>query len=73
MDFKIIYRDEALADLQQLTAWSWDRHPETTERFITALLNHIDLLAKFPAMGVPVKPEHPATPAYAFVRVLPNQ
>ena len=55
MDFKIIYSDEALADLEQITAWSWDHHPETTERFITALLNHIDLLPQFPSIGSPVK------------------
>jgi plasmid stabilization system protein ParE len=34
--------------------WSWERHPETSEGFGSALLNHIDLLSSFPHLGSPV-------------------
>ena len=36
-------------------SWSWEKHPETSERFATELLNHVDLLSSFPYLGVPVK------------------
>ncbi|MBV8707871.1 MAG: type II toxin-antitoxin system RelE/ParE family toxin [Acidobacteriaceae bacterium] len=55
MERKVLYTDEALNDLQRIAAWSWQQYPETSERFLTALLNHIDLLAQFPLMGAPVK------------------
>ena len=34
--------------------WSWQNHPGTSERFATALLNHVDLLKDFPHLGAPV-------------------
>ena len=55
MDFQVVYTEPALADLQEVMAWSWERHPGTSGRFGTALLNHVDLLAKFPYLGTPVR------------------
>jgi plasmid stabilization system protein ParE len=52
---EVLYTQPALEDLEAIKAWSWEFHPQTTEQFLTALLNHIDLLGKLPAMGRPVK------------------
>ena len=55
MDFKVFYTQTALADLEAVMEWSWDRHRETSERFAKALLNHVDLLQNFPYLGIPMK------------------
>ncbi len=55
MDFKVLYTPTALSDLAEVMRWSWNNHPETSERFASALLNHIDLLSTFPHLGSPVK------------------
>ena len=55
MDFKVVYTEPALADLETVMGWSWERHPGTSERFADSLLNHIDLLSDFPYLGAPVK------------------
>ena len=52
---KIIITDPALADLEEVMNWSVEKHPATSERFGTALLNHIELLKTFPLLGTPVK------------------
>lgn len=54
MDFRILYTEPALADLRALMRWSWENHPETTESFGRAIVDHIRLLAAFPYLGVPV-------------------
>lgn len=63
MDFEIFYTEPALADLEEILAWSWAHHPATTERFANSLLNHVDLLSTFPYLGTRVR-------GYAGVRRL---
>ncbi len=63
MDFKVLYTEPALADLEALMRGSWERYPATSERFADSLLNHIDLLKDFPYVGAPVR-------GYAGVRQL---
>jgi plasmid stabilization system protein ParE len=55
VDFKVFYTPRALVDLEAIMRWSWNKHPETTERFATALLNHVELLKTFPHLGKSVK------------------
>jgi len=55
MDFKVLYTEPALADLDAVMHWSWEKHPATSERFANALLNHIDLLKDFPYVGAAVR------------------
>ena len=55
MDFEIFYTEPALADLEEILAWSWGQHPTTTERFANSLLNHVDLLSSFPYLGTRVR------------------
>ena len=54
MDFKILYHEDALADLEEIFDWSREKHPRTTERFANELFDHIELLHALPYMGTPV-------------------
>ncbi len=55
MAFRVIITEPALTDLEDLMNWSFDQYPNTSKRFGTSLLNHVDLLERFPALGAPVK------------------
>ena len=55
MDFKVVYTEPALADLETVMSWSWEKHPGTSQRFADSLLNHVDLLKDYPYLGAPVK------------------
>jgi len=55
VDFKVRISDAALTDFEEILAYSWANFPETAERFGNALLNHTELLAKFPMIGAPVE------------------
>ena len=54
MDFQARITEAALADLEEILAYSWDRFPATAERFGNAILNHVELLRSFPYIGGPV-------------------
>ncbi|MBZ5725409.1 MAG: type II toxin-antitoxin system RelE/ParE family toxin [Acidobacteriia bacterium] len=41
--------------MQAIIAWSWARHPGTTEQFAGSLLDHVDLLKDFPYLGARLK------------------
>ena len=44
MAFKILYHEDALADLEEIFVWSREKHPATTEQFANDLFAHIELL-----------------------------
>lgn len=50
MAFKIIITEPALIDLEKVMNWSLEKYPAASERFGTALLNHIELLKTFPLL-----------------------
>jgi plasmid stabilization system protein ParE len=54
VDFQVQIAKAALADFEEILAYSWARFPENTERFGNAILNHIYLLKSFPYIGAPV-------------------
>lgn len=54
MAFQVRIAEAALADLEEVLAYSSARFPENTERFGNAILNHIYLLKSFPYIGAPV-------------------
>jgi plasmid stabilization system protein ParE len=54
MAFKILYHEDALADLEEIFDWSRERHPETTQQFADDLFEHIELLQSFPYIGAPI-------------------
>jgi plasmid stabilization system protein ParE len=54
VDFQVRISEAALAEFEEILAWSWANFPEETERFGNSILNHIELLSKFPYIGSPV-------------------
>jgi plasmid stabilization system protein ParE len=54
VDFQIRISEAALAEFQEILAYSWANFPATTERFGNSILNHIELLRHFPYIGSPV-------------------
>ena len=78
MAFKILYHEDALADLEEIFDWSREKHPETTEQFADDLFDHLGLLEALPFVGTPVK-GHPQvrrmlhSPLYVYYRVDENR
>ena len=74
MAFKVLYHEDALADLEDIFEWSREKHPETTEQFADDLFDHIDLLQALPYIGTAVQ-GHPQvrrilhSPLYIFYRL----
>jgi len=74
MAFKILYHEDALADLKDIFDWSREKHPETTEQFADDLFDHIELLQALPYIGAPIK-GHPHlrrllhSPLYVYYRL----
>lgn len=54
MAFKILYNEDALADLAAVLDYICADSPASAERFGTALLNHVELLQHFPRLGASV-------------------
>ena len=74
MDFQIRITEIALTEFAEILAYSWANFPNTAERFGTAILNHVDLLKRFPYIGAPLD-ERPGirqlvhTPILIYYRV----
>ena len=54
MDFQVRFAKAALADFEEILAYTWDNFPATAKQFGDAILNHIDLLKRFPYIGSPL-------------------
>jgi plasmid stabilization system protein ParE len=54
VDFQIRIAEAAVADFEEILAYSWANFPATAERFGNAILNHVELLRTFPHIGRPV-------------------
>ena len=54
MDFQVRISETALADFRDILEYSWLNFPASAEAFGNALLNHIELLNRFPYIGSPV-------------------
>ncbi|MGD0298361.1 MAG: type II toxin-antitoxin system RelE/ParE family toxin [Bryobacteraceae bacterium] len=76
--FKVLYHQDALADLEEIFDWSREKHPETTEQFANDLFDHIELLRALPYVGTPMK-GHPQlrrllhSPLYVYYRINENR
>jgi plasmid stabilization system protein ParE len=74
MAFKILYHEDALADLEEIFEWSREKHPKTTDQFAQDLFDHIELLQAIPRIGTPIK-GHPQlrrllhAPLYVYYRL----
>lgn len=74
MAFKLLYLEDALADLEVVFNWSREKHPGSTDRFATDLFNHLELLTAFPHVGTPIQGEPNVrrllhSPLYVYYRV----
>jgi len=54
VDFQVRITQKALADLEEIFEYSWERFPSSTERFGSELLDHIYMLQRFPLLGRPI-------------------
>jgi plasmid stabilization system protein ParE len=52
LDCKIRYTEDAIADLEEILAYSWAQFPDTTETFFSGLIDAIDRLSRFPKLGL---------------------
>jgi plasmid stabilization system protein ParE len=55
MAFKVLYHEDALADLEEIFGWSREQRPKTTQQFALDLFNHLDFFQAFPYIGASVK------------------
>jgi len=53
VDFQVRISEAALAEFEEILAWSWANFPEETERFGNSILNHIELLRSFRTLAAP--------------------
>ena len=53
MDFKIIWSDEAIADLRGICTYTARNNPEAAEQIGNGILDHALILASFPFIGPP--------------------
>jgi len=51
VDFQIKFSESALVDLQEILTYSLTNFPGSAERFSQALLDHLELLERFPYIG----------------------
>ena len=51
MDFKVIWSDEAIADLQNVCSYIAQHNPEAARRMRDGILKHVSLLGSFPFIG----------------------
>jgi plasmid stabilization system protein ParE len=51
VDYRILFTQRALSDLAEIIGYIAEDDSEAASRFGTALLDHVDLLSRFPRMG----------------------
>ncbi|HKT24418.1 MAG TPA: type II toxin-antitoxin system RelE/ParE family toxin [Terriglobales bacterium] len=51
MAFQVRLTKAALIDFEEILSYSWAMFPDSAERFGNALLDHLEILKKFPYIG----------------------
>jgi toxin ParE1/3/4 len=51
VDFRLQYTQKALNDLAEIVGYIAEDSPDAASRFGKSLLDHVDLLTRFPRMG----------------------
>ena len=54
MDYRLLYTQKALSDFAEILAWIAEDDAEAASRFGASVLDHINLLTKFPLIGTTV-------------------
>ena len=52
MDYRITFTDRAVADLEAIVRHVSQDSPKAARKLVSSLLEHVDLLASFPNLGV---------------------
>ena len=78
MDYRVFFTKRALADLDNIARYSSEDDPEAAARFGNALLDHVDLLGRFPRMGGITRKRSPVRklihgPILVFYRIHENE
>jgi plasmid stabilization system protein ParE len=55
VDYRLFYTEKALSDLAEIIAHLAEDDAETASRFGVGLLDHVELLARFPRLGALVQ------------------
>lgn len=55
MDFRLLFTQRALSDLADIIGHIAEDDPEAAERFGNSLLDHVELLTRFPRMGSAIR------------------
>lgn len=55
MDYRLLFTQRSLGDLAEIIGYIAEDDAEAASRFGTALLDHVELLARFPNMGGAIK------------------
>lgn len=55
MDFRLQYTQRALNDLAEIIGYVAEDDPDAASRFGNNLLDHLDLLTRFPRMGATIR------------------
>ena len=55
MDYRLLYTERALNDLSEIIGYLAEDDPDAASRFGGSLLDHIDLLVRFPRLGSAVR------------------
>lgn len=59
MDYRLLYTQKALNDLAEIVGHIAEDDAEAASRFGSSLLDHIDLLSRFPHMGGVIRERPP--------------
>ncbi len=65
MEYKIIWTEPALTDLNNIYAYIANENPDAAQKVGENILNHVDVLEKFPFIG----PAYPRDPLVEFVKL----
>jgi toxin ParE1/3/4 len=55
VDFRLLYSQRALSDLEEIVGYIAEDDADSAARFGDSLLDHLDLLEKFPRIGTPTR------------------
>ena len=75
MVLKILFAEDAVADLESIHDYISTDNPAAAKRFVSGLLNHVGLLATLPHIGAPISNHSGVrkmlhTPVRVYYRIL---